>query len=59
MASKHSKKFATVKKWYDLPEGNRAKWSIGQVAEAVLHGWITEEEFFEITGEIFGEVTEE
>lgn len=55
MASKHSKKFFTVKKWYDLPEGNKAKWTDEQVAEAVLHGWITEEEYFEITGKLFGE----
>lgn len=50
-----SKKFKTVKKWYDLPEGNKAKWTDAQVAEAVLHGWITEEEYFEITGKVFGE----
>lgn len=53
MASKniaeHSKKFDTVKGWYDA-YGNSM---IGRVRLAVTKGWITEEEYKEITGEEF------
>lgn len=41
----HSKKFATVKKYYPK------YWNIDMVRNAVVKGWITAEEFKEITGE--------
>ena len=41
-----SKKFKTVKNFYD-----RGLWSITRVRNAVEKGWITDEEFKEITGE--------
>ena len=43
-----SKKFETVKKFYD-----GGLWGISRVRAAVVKGWITEEEFFEITGEAY------
>lgn len=39
-----SKKFKKVKDYYD-----NGFWSIARVHEAVEHGWITAEEFKEIT----------
>ena len=42
----HSKKFDKVKTYYD-----RGVWTIDMVRSAVAKGWITEEEFTEITGE--------
>lgn len=47
-----SKKFNTVKKYYNTikPNGNRL-WSIEMVKNAVVKGWITAEEYKEITGE--------
>lgn len=45
-----SKKYATVKNYYD-----KGLWSIDRVRNAVVKGWITEEEFKEITGEEYGE----
>lgn len=44
----HSPKFEQLKKWYD--EG---KWSKKRIHDAVVKGWITEEEYFEITGEVY------
>ena len=41
-----SKKFDLVKNYYDS-----GLWSIKKVRNAVAKGWITEEEFTEITGE--------
>lgn len=41
-----SKKFETVKKYYDDKLWNKTK-----VRNAVVKGWITEEEFKLITGE--------
>ena len=41
-----SDKFETVYKYYKL-----GKWSIAKVRNAVVKGWITEEEFTIITGE--------
>jgi len=41
-----SKKFALVKKYYD-----KGLWKIGAVRDAVVKGWITEEEFELIVGE--------
>ena len=43
-----SKKFAKVKRYYD--EG---LWSKSQVHDAVVHNWITEEEYEIITGEVY------
>lgn len=40
----HSPRFATVQRYYD-----RGLWSIERVAQAVVHGWITADEFEEIT----------
>lgn len=40
-----SKKFKQVKGYYD-----KGLWKANQVRDAVAKGWITEEEFFEITG---------
>ena len=42
----HSPKYKKVKKYYD--EG---LWTIDMVRNAVFKGWITAEEFSEITGE--------
>ncbi len=41
-----SKKYATVKKYYDM-----GMWTIGMVANAVVKGWITAAEYEEITRE--------
>ena len=43
-----SKKFYLVKEYFD-----DGRWSIKKVRNAVVKGWITEEEFTEITGEPF------
>ena len=40
-----SKNYSKVKKWYDT--GN---WSIARVYNAIGKNWITEDEFFTITG---------
>lgn len=55
MAKKVSKspKYDIVKKYYDLyveSEGARG-WSLQKVKNAVVQGWITADEFKEITGE--------
>ena len=42
----HSKKYEKVKIYYD-----QGVWTIDMVRNAVVKGWITEEEFTEITGE--------
>ena len=44
----HSKKYAKVKLYYD-----RGVWTKEMVYNAVIKGWITEEEYEEITGEAF------
>lgn len=44
----HSKKYETVKKYYD-----GGYWNIARVRNAVVKGWITPEEFYEITGEVY------
>ena len=49
----HSPKFATVKKYYPK------YWNITMVKNAVVKGWITEDEFKEITGEDYEPDTEE
>ena len=43
--SEYSKKFDTVKRYYDLK-----MWNEDKVRNAVVKGWITEAEFTEITG---------
>ena len=42
----HSKNFNKVKRFYD-----RKLWSKFAVHNAVVHNWITEEEYKDITGE--------
>lgn len=42
---KHSKKYEKVKEYYD-----KGYWDIHKVHDAVTHGWITPEEYKEITG---------
>ena len=44
----HSKNFEKVKKYYD-----DGFWDIAKVKNAVIKGWITVDEYFEITGEIY------
>lgn len=44
----HSRKFETVKKWYD-----KGLWKIEAVRNAVKKDWITADEFKEITGEAY------
>lgn len=46
--NEHSPKFEKVKTYYD-----KGLWKIGAVRNAVVKGWITAEEFEEITGEPF------
>ena len=46
----HSPKFEKVKTYYD-----KGLWNITQVHNAVIKGWITAEEFEEITGQPFVE----
>lgn len=43
-----SGKFEKVKSYYE-----RCLWDISRVRNAVVKGWITAEEFFIITGEIY------
>ena len=45
-----SSKFEKVKSYYE-----REMWDISRVRNAVVKGWITAEEFFMITDEIYGE----
>lgn len=44
----HSKKYETVKRYYVL-----GVWSEARVRNAVKMGWITPDEFREITGEAY------
>jgi len=46
MNNEHSPKFELVKKYYDS-----GRWSFNAVKNAVVKGWITPEEFEEITGQ--------
>lgn len=46
----HSPKYEKVKHYYDT-----GSWKISRVREAVVKGWITEDEFEEITGEPYAE----
>jgi hypothetical protein len=43
-----SKYYNIVKKNYD-----NGFWSIDKVRDAVVKGWITPEEFYDITGEVY------
>lgn len=45
-----SKKYEKVKRYFD-----NGLWSINRVADAVAKGWITVEEYYEITGENYRE----
>lgn len=45
-AKKHSPKYDTVKYYYD-----HGLWDISRVHKAVEKGWITADEYTEITGE--------
>lgn len=45
-----SNKFEKVKGYYD-----KGLWNIERVRNAVVHGWITPEEYFMITGENYVE----
>lgn len=44
----HSDKYTKVKRYYDM-----GMWNETRVRNAVKMGWITEEEFAEITGEAY------
>ena len=44
--TEHSPKYEKVKNYYD-----KGLWTVGMVRNAVIKGWITPEEFEEITGE--------
>lgn len=44
----HSAKFQRIKGWYD--DGH---WTVKMVSNAVLMGWLSETEFFEITGTVY------
>lgn len=46
----HSKKYNLVKGYYD-----KGLWSKKRVHDAVIKGWITPDEYFEITGEPYEE----
>ena len=48
--NEHSKKYSLVKNYYD-----KGLWSKKRVHDAVIKGWITEEEYEEITGEVYKE----
>ena len=45
-----SSKFKKVKSYYES-----GLWDISRVRNAVVKGWITEEEYFIITGEVYEE----
>ena len=46
MPNQHSPRYNTVLKYYQ-----RGMWDDARVANAVVHGWITAEEYEEIVGE--------
>ena len=41
-------KYAKVKRYYD-----NGQWTVNMVRNAVVKGWITAEQFEEITGEVY------
>lgn len=52
----HSKKFDLVKKYYNtrMSNGDRM-WDENRVKNSVEKGWITAEEYEEITGQVYEE----
>ncbi len=46
--NEHSEKFYIVKDYYD-----RGLWKKKAVKNAVVKGWITAEEYYEIVGEVY------
>ena len=48
---KHSKKFDMVKKFYNTFVNGERAWNEDRVRNAVEKGWITGDEYKEITGE--------
>lgn len=44
-----------MSKYYNLVKKNygRGYWGIDKVRDAVVQGWITPEEFYDITGEVY------
>ena len=51
----HSKNYEKVRKYYHTIVNGKRLWTIGMVRQAVVKGWITEDEFYEITGEVYSE----
>ena len=50
--TEHSKYYQKVKTYYEkYLAGQPGGWTLAMVRNAVVKGWITEEEFKEITGE--------
>lgn len=49
-AVEHSKKFETIKRYYDA-----GLWNAARVYAVVAKGWITPEEYTEITGQPYEE----
>ena len=51
----HSPHFEKIKGYYDLYVTSKGEygWSVAKVRNAVVKGWITEEEFTEITGMVY------
>ena len=51
----HSKKFEKVKKYYEMyiQSNGEYGWNIDMVKNAVVKGWITEEEYYDITGQVY------
>lgn len=47
----HSKNFDKVKNYYNTIVNGKRLWNEDRVRNAVVKGWITEEEYNEITGE--------
>ena len=48
----HSKNYEKVKRYYNTFKANGSRmWTIAMVKNAVVKGWITAEEYKEITGE--------
>lgn len=51
----HSKKFTVVKTYYNTFMNGERIWDETKVKNTVVKGWITEEEYTEITGEPYEE----
>lgn len=50
----HSKNYEKVKRYYNTYKADGSRmWTIGMVKNAVTKGWVTAEEFREITGEVY------